>query len=77
MEIRGPLSFLVDVAEGKRWRCHIDHIKELGDSPSTKTDRGSTLRSSTVILDFTKEHFHPWERRYKAQKKNSRRPNLM
>ena len=37
VEIRGPLSFLVDVGDGKRWRRHIDHLKELGDHSSIET----------------------------------------
>ena len=29
----GPVSFLVDVESGLRWKRHIDHIRELADLP--------------------------------------------
>ena len=33
IERTGPLSYLVQVAEGKTWKCHIDHLRQMDDSP--------------------------------------------
>ena len=52
MEIRGPLSFLVDVRDGKRWRRHIDHLKELGDRSSIYTETANETEPSDQASEF-------------------------
>ena len=29
----GPLTYLIDVGEGRTWKCHVDHVKEYGTTP--------------------------------------------
>ena len=33
MERTGPLSYLVQVAGGQMWKCHIDQLRQIDDSP--------------------------------------------
>ena len=33
VECKGPLSYLVQISGGRIWHCHIDHLREMGDSP--------------------------------------------
>ena len=56
----GPVSFLVDVESGLRWKHHIDHIRELADLPlitpqansqtSDDTDAFSSMSSASDNL---------------------------
>ena len=33
MERAGPLLYLVQVAGGQMWKCHIDQLRQMDDSP--------------------------------------------
>ena len=37
VERNGPLSYLVQVNGNQMWKRHIDHLREMGDSPCTTT----------------------------------------
>ena len=49
----GPVSFLVDVGSGLRWKRHIDHIRELADKPLI------TLQSNSPTSDDTDVFISP------------------
>ena len=36
IERTGQLSYLVQVAGGQTWKCHIDHLRQMDDSPQHK-----------------------------------------
>ena len=38
VDILGPVSFLVEDERGRQLKRHLDHLKELGDRPSTETE---------------------------------------
>lgn len=52
VERNGPLSYLVQVNGNQMWKRHIDHLREMGDSPYTTTT-GVTESSSDMNTDFT------------------------
>ena len=48
MEKTGPLSYLVQVAGGQTWKCHIDQLTQMDDSPQqekpTNRDKETMIR---------------------------------
>ncbi len=42
VERKGPLTYLVQVAEGRIWKRHVDHLRETTDTPQDQTPRQLT-----------------------------------
>ena len=55
----GPVTYLVDVSNGRVWKCHIDHLREL------VSDRTLPTSDSEFDIDVpstaTFDHPHPEE----------------
>ena len=46
----GPLSYLVQVAGDQIWKCHIDHLRQIDNSPQLKqTSEGVNTNEDTLI----------------------------
>ena len=50
IERNGPLSHLVQVSSYRVWKRHIDHIREMHDSPQEETPMSSSDRGSKQTL---------------------------
>ena len=50
IERTGPLSYLVQVTGGQTWKCHIDHLKQMDDSPQQEqtTETASNDKETTI-----------------------------
>ena len=50
IERTGPLSYLVQVAGGQTWKRHIDHLRQMDDSPQHEqtTEEVSTDRDTLI-----------------------------
>ena len=50
IERTGPLSYLVQVAGGQTWKRHIDHLRQMDDSPQhEQTTEGASTDRDTLI----------------------------
>ena len=50
VESTGPLSYLVQVGEGKTWKRHIDHLRQMSDSP--QEEQMTETRDSGTFIQF-------------------------
>ena len=50
IERTGPLLYLVQVAGGKTWKHHINHLRQMDDSPqhAQTTEKASTDRNTLI-----------------------------
>ena len=46
----GPLSYLVQVGGGKTWKRHIDHLRQMSDSP--QEEQMTETRDSDTLIQF-------------------------
>ena len=63
IERNGPLSYLIQVSGGRVWKRHIDHIREMHDSPLQEVDGTPVLPDYPVDVylpatEETPEHNH-------------------
>ena len=49
IERNGPLSYLVQAAEGQTWKRHIDHLRQMDDSPQEEQMAESNNDTETLI----------------------------
>ena len=52
VECLGPLTYLVEIQEGLRWKCHIDHLRDRESSTST-SDLESADADAFVTAPFS------------------------
>ena len=50
VERTGPLSYLVQVGRGKTWKLHIDHLRQMNDSP--QEEQMTETRDSDTLIQF-------------------------
>jgi len=52
VERRGPLSYLVQVADGVIWRRHVDHLLETTDSPQEEAESEGHRKRLNLTLHY-------------------------
>ena len=55
IERTGPLSYLVQVGGGKTWKRHIDHLRQMSDSPQEE-QMTETTKDSDTLIQFPTSH---------------------
>ena len=51
IERKGPLTYLVQVAEGRIWKRHVDHLQETTDTPQDQTSLVLPAADQTAELE--------------------------
>ena len=53
IERTGPLSYLVQTVGGQIWKCHIDHLRQMDDSPKQEqTTEEESTNKETINIHF-------------------------
>ena len=50
-EMQGPLTYLIHLNTGQRWKRHVDHVREIGGSNDELDEQISSRTNDTEVFD--------------------------